>query len=81
MIFDVSWAIMDQKALVSEICDEAESFLAGVTKLAEAKAGIAEWLTIHHSTLAPEVKNAVITEAMDILESEGFFEAEAGAEG
>lgn len=72
---------MDPKALIAEICDEADTFLAGVTKLPEAKAGIAEWLTIHHPTLAPEVKSDIVAEAMEILKSEGFFETEAGSEG
>lgn len=72
---------MDQKRLVSEICDQADSFLAGISELKEAKAGISEWLTIHHPTLAPELKKSVVTEAMRLLESEGFFETEAGSEG
>lgn len=72
---------MDQKRLVSEICDQADSFLIGSTGLKEAKAGIAEWLTIHHPSLAPELKKSVVAEAMHILESEGFFETEAGLDG
>jgi len=72
---------MNQKALISEICDEADTFLAGVTVIKEAKAGIGEWLTIHHPTLSAEDKGALIAEAVQILENEGFFEAEAGSEG
>ena len=71
---------MDQKELVSEICDEAESFLAGVTKLPEARAGIAEWLTIHHPKLPPDDNKAVIAQSMMILENEGFFDVEAGSD-
>ena len=71
---------MDQKALISEICDQADTFLAGVTELKEAKAGIDEWLAIHHPKLAAEAKRALVAEAMAILENEGFFEAEAGSE-
>ena len=73
-------SIMDQKTLVSAICDQADGFLAGVTKPAEAKAGIAEWLTIHHPKLAPEELKTVVAQAITILEDEGFFEAEAGGE-
>ena len=69
---------MDQKTLVSEICDEAEIFLEGVTKPTEAKAGIAEWLTIHHPKLCPEEIEDIVTNTMTILRNEGFFEAEAG---
>lgn len=72
---------MDQKAIIAQICDQADSFLAGVTKLPEAKAGIAEWLTINYHTLPSADKKTVIAQAMGILESEGFFEAEAGGEG
>jgi len=71
---------MDQKAIVSAICDQADGFLEGVTKPAEAKAGIAEWLTIHHPKLTPEEKKTIIAQAVSILENEGFFEAEAGSE-
>ena len=71
---------MDQKAIVSAICDQADGFLEGVTKPTEARAGIAEWLTIHHPKLAPEEKKTIIGQAVSILENEGFFEAEAGSE-
>lgn len=69
---------MDQKALVSEICDQADMFLAGVTALKEARAGISEWLTIHHPSLTPELKKSVVADAIQILKNEGFFETEAG---
>lgn len=72
---------MDQKRLVSDICDQADTFLAGISELKEARAGILEWLTIHHPAIAPELKQSVVAEAMHILESEGFFETEAGSEG
>ena len=71
---------MDPAALVTAICDQADGFLAGVTKPEEARAGIAEWLTIHQPGLAPPEKKAVIAQAMRILDQEGFFEAEAGGE-
>ncbi len=37
---------MEMNSIVSGICDEGDDFLAGVFKRAEARAGIAEWLTI-----------------------------------
>lgn len=70
---------MDTKSIANEICDEADDFLAGVTKRDEARAGIAEFLTMHHATLSPAEKKAVVDETMRILEEEGFFEVEAGA--
>lgn len=71
---------MNQKTLVSEICDEAESFLAGVTKLTEARAGLAEWLTIHHPKLAPDEVEDIVAQAIDVLKQEGFFDVEAGSD-
>ncbi|MBI2518355.1 MAG: hypothetical protein HYV95_15855 [Opitutae bacterium] len=72
---------MELRAIVSAICDQADDFLAGVTKRDEARAGIAEWLTMNHPKLAPADKKAVIDQTMRILDHEGFFEAEAGGPG
>jgi len=66
---------MDLKSIVSEICDEADDFLAGVNKRDEAKAGIAEWLTINHVKLPPADKKSVIDQSLRILDQEGFFKA------
>lgn len=71
---------MDLKSIANEICDQADDFLAGVRKRDEAKAGIAEYLTLHHRSLPPADKKAVVDQTMRILETEGFFEAEAGGE-
>lgn len=71
---------MDLKSIVSEICDQADDFLAGVRKRDEARAGIAEWLTMHYSMMAPADKKAVIEQAMRILGTEGFFERGTGNE-
>lgn len=72
---------MELRAIVSSICDQADDFLAGVTKRDEARAGIAEYLTIHHPKLAPADKKAVIEQVVRILNQEGFFDAEAGGAG
>jgi len=71
---------MDIKSIVSEFCDQADDFLAGVTKREEARAGIAELLTIRHATLPAADKKAVITQVMQVLEKEGFFSAAPGGE-
>lgn len=71
---------MDTKSIANEICDQADDFLAGVRKRDEAKAGIAEYLTLHHRSLPPVEKRAVIDQTMRILENEGFFDADAGGE-
>lgn len=72
---------MDLKSIANEICDQADDFLAGVSRRDEAKAGIAEYLTLHHAKLPPADKKAVIESTMRILENEGFFDAEAGGDG
>lgn len=72
---------MDPKTIANEICDRADDFLAGVRKRDEAKAGIAEYLTLHHRSLASADKKAVIDQTMRILDNEGFFDADAGGEG
>ena len=72
---------MNPQAIANEICDQADDFLAGVRKRDEARAGIAEYLTLHHRSLAPADKKAVIDQTLRILDAEGFFEAEAGGEG
>ena len=69
---------MDLAFIVAEICDEADDFLAGVTKREEARAGIAEWLTIRYVRLSPAEKNAVTEQAMGILDRENFFTKDAG---
>jgi hypothetical protein len=70
---------MNTKTIALGICDQADDFLAGVQKRDEAKAGIAEYLTIHHPALPDAEKKAVTEQAMRVLEEEGFFDAEAGA--
>ena len=71
---------MELNSIVAAICDEADDFLAGVFKRDEARAGIAEWVTIHHSKLPPEDKKAVIATALSVLDREGFFERDAGGD-
>lgn len=71
---------MNTTAIANEICDQADDFLAGVRKRDEARAGIAEYLTMHHAALPPSEKKDVIDQTMRILENEGFFDADAGGE-
>lgn len=69
---------MDLRVIVNEICDQADDFLADVTKRDEAKAGISEWLTMHYAKLPPADKKAVVDQTMRVLDEEGFFQATAG---
>lgn len=67
--------------IISRICDQADDFLAGVTKREEAKAGIAEFLTMYHAGLTAADRQAVTDQVIVILDREGFFERDAGGEG
>lgn len=69
---------MDLTAIIARICDEADDFLANVTKRDEARTGIDEWLTINHPQISPTDRKAIITQSMAILDKEGFFEQSAG---
>lgn len=71
---------MELDGIISEICDEADNFLAGVTRRDEAKAGISELLTIRHANLDPADRKVVTEQSMRILEREGFFDRDAGGE-
>ena len=71
---------MELNGIISEICGEADDFLAGVTRRDEAKAGIAELLTIRHGDLTPADRKVVTEQSMRILEREGFFDRTAGGE-
>lgn len=71
---------MGLDGIISEICDEADDFLAGVTKRDEAKAGISEFLTMHHAGLSPADRKAATEQAMRILDREGFFDRDAGGD-
>jgi hypothetical protein len=71
---------MELNGIISEICDQADDFLAGVTRREEAKAGIFELLMIRHAGLTPEDRKRVAEQSMRILEREGFFERDAGGE-
>ena len=71
---------MDLEALVAEICDQADTILASAITRAEAKEDIAEWLTRYHPNLSPADKKTVITQALNVLDGEGFFAAAAGGD-
>jgi hypothetical protein len=71
---------MEYNGIITEICDQADDFLAGVTRREEAKAGISELLTIYHSDLTPADRDTITEQSMQILEREGFFDRDAGGE-
>lgn len=66
----------DLRPIIDAIADEADDFLAGTQDRAQAKAGIAELLTMDYPDLAPADRAAVIAGVMKVLEEEDFFGAE-----
>lgn len=72
---------MNLTAIAHAICDQADEFLAGVTRRDEARAGIAEYLTLHHSGLSPADRQEVVNQTMRILEREDFFSTDPGSGG
>ena len=72
---------MDTRVIASQLCDDADEILAGVSKRIEARAAIAETVNIRHGKLPPADKKAVIDQVLSILDNEGFFDGEAGDSG
>lgn len=64
---------MNLSAIISEIADQADEFLAGVTDRAQARAGIAELINMDYFTLGPADRTAVTDGVMAALDAEGFF--------
>jgi hypothetical protein len=64
---------MKLHAIIDELADEADEFLAGAGSRSEARAGIAERLTIAYPKLAPDERAIVTDGVMKILEEEDFF--------
>jgi hypothetical protein len=66
----------DLRAIIDDIANRADDFLAGARDRAQGKAGIAELITMDYPTLNPADREAVISGVMAILEEEDFFGTE-----
>ncbi|MBL9202613.1 MAG: hypothetical protein JNL39_19025 [Opitutaceae bacterium] len=64
---------MNLDAIIAEIADQADEFLAGVTDRAQARAGIAELINMDWFTLGPVDRKVVTEGVMAALEAEEFF--------
>jgi hypothetical protein len=64
------------RPIIDEIANQADDFLAGASDRAQAKAGIAELLTMDYSQLNPADRATVTKAVMSLLEEEDFFGAE-----
>ena len=67
---------MNLDAIIAEIADQADEFLAGVTDRAQARAGIAELINMDWFTLNPADRKSVTEGVMAALEAEEFFGTE-----
>ncbi len=64
---------MNLDAIIAEIADQADEFLAGVTDRAQARAAIAEQINLDFFTLNPVDQKTVTEGVMTTLEAEEFF--------
>jgi len=64
---------MNLRPIIDEIASQAEDFLDGVTSREQARAGIAELLTMDYAGLPPADRKLVSDHVMAILEDESFF--------
>jgi hypothetical protein len=64
---------MNLPFIVDEIASRADEFLAGVSDRAQARAGIAELITLDYAEVPTDARAEVIRAVMAILESEDFF--------
>lgn len=65
---------MNLRPIIDEIASQADEFLAGVTSREQARAGIAELLTMDYAGLSPEDRKLVSDHVMAVLEEESFFD-------
>ena len=66
----------DLRPIIDEIADRADDFLEGTHDRAQARAGIAELLTMDYSHFNPADRAAIIAGVMNVLEEEDFFGTE-----
>lgn len=69
---------MNLRAIIDEIADRADDFLAGASNRAEARAGVNELINADYARLSPAERRQVADGVMNILEAEGFFENTPG---
>lgn len=65
---------MNLRPIIDEIASQTDDFLDGVTNREQARAGIAEVLTMDYPGLPPDDRRTVTDHVMAILEAESFFE-------
>lgn len=63
----------DLRPIIEDIASQADDFLDGVSDRTQARAGIAELITLDFSGLTPAQRTNVIAGVMAVLDSEDFF--------
>jgi hypothetical protein len=64
---------MNLRPIIDEIASQADDFLDGVTSREQARAGIAELLTMDYAGLNAADRKLVSDHVMTVLEDESFF--------
>jgi hypothetical protein len=65
---------MNLRPIIDEIASQADDFLEGVTDRQQARAGIAELITMDYAWLSPADRKVVSDHVMAVLEDESFFD-------
>jgi hypothetical protein len=65
---------MNLRPIIDEIASQADSFLDGVSSREQARAGIAEFITMDYPSLSAPDRKLVSDHVMAILEDESFFD-------
>lgn len=64
---------MHLETVIAEIVDQADSFLAGLTDRAQARAAIAQLIDADYFTLSPAEQKIVVENVIATLEADEFF--------
>jgi len=64
---------MNLRPIIDEIASQADDFLDGVTSRQQARAGIAELITMDYAGLSADERKLVSDNVMAVLEDESFF--------
>ncbi|HSI09059.1 MAG: hypothetical protein ACAH89_08110 [Rariglobus sp.] len=64
---------MNLRPIIDEIASQADDFLDGVTSRQQARAGIAELITMDYAGLSADERKLVSDHVMAVLEDESFF--------
>jgi hypothetical protein len=64
---------MNLRPIIDEIASQADDFLEGVTSREQARAGIAELITMDYAGLDAAERKLVSDHVMALLEDESFF--------